>query len=104
MDEDEIDDQCTALRKKLELEQTSKKEKITGKGLKSYQVHDLARAKIEEDERFRKALGIPETYEEGDHWNKQKERLKQSQDEKAKDEQKGDAEGSLRKSRGYDYD
>jgi hypothetical protein len=79
VDEDDIDDQCDALRKKLE------KEREEGKGdgpdarkLKSHQVHDLAKAKIEESERLRKALGISADYKEGSHWRKQEERLRDS--------------------------
>ncbi|KAK4550605.1 RNA-splicing factor [Oleoguttula mirabilis] len=75
VDEDETDDQCNALRKKLEAEQA----RTNGGGpnarnLKSHQVHELARAKIEESEKLRKALGISKDYEEGSHWKKQEER------------------------------
>jgi hypothetical protein len=38
----------------------------------------LAKAKIEESERLRKALGISVDYEEGSHWRKQEERLRNS--------------------------
>ncbi|KAH7125551.1 cwf21 domain-containing protein [Dendryphion nanum] len=79
VDEDDIDDQCAALRKKLEDER--KAGKGTGsnaRNLKSHQVHDLAKAKIEESERLRKALGISADYEEGSHWRKQEERLRES--------------------------
>jgi hypothetical protein len=48
----------------------------TGRGLKPHQVHELAAAKIEESEKLRRALGIREDYEEGDHWKKQEERLR----------------------------
>lgn len=80
VDEDEIDDRCDGLRKKLE------EERKAGKGgsgpdarnLKAHQVHDLAQAKIEESERLRKALGISADYEEGSHWRKQEERLRES--------------------------
>ncbi|CAI6333656.1 unnamed protein product [Periconia digitata] len=80
VDEDEIDDRCDALRKKLD------DERKAGKGgggpdarnLKVHQVHDLAQAKIEESERLRKALGISADYEEGSHWRKQEERLRDS--------------------------
>jgi hypothetical protein len=46
------------------------------KVLKSHQVHELAKAKIEESERLRKALGIRKDYEEGGHWKRQDERAK----------------------------
>lgn len=79
MDEDEIEDQCTALRKRLEDERKAGKSAgPNARNLKSHQVHDLAKAKIEESERLRKALGISKDYEEGSHWRKQEERLRES--------------------------
>ena len=39
-------------------------------------MHELAEAKIEESEKLRKALGIREDYEEGSHWKKQEERMR----------------------------
>lgn len=33
---------------------------------------------MEESERLRKALGISEDYEEGSHWRKQEERMRES--------------------------
>ena len=74
LDEDEIDDRCAALRKKLEAEQARNGGGAKTKGLKSHQVHELAQAKIEETEKLRKALGIHQDYEEGSHWRKQDER------------------------------
>ena len=47
------------------------------KGLKMHQVHELAEAKIKQDDRFRSALGIKHNYEEGSHWKKQEERIKE---------------------------
>ncbi|KAL5121428.1 RNA-splicing factor [Pleosporales sp. CAS-2024a] len=79
VDEDDMDDQCEALRRKLD------QERQEGNGLcpnakrfKSHQVHDLAKAKMEESERLRKALGISADYEEGSHWRKQEERMRDS--------------------------
>jgi hypothetical protein len=87
VDEDEIEDQCAALRKKLEAErQRGKNASPNARGLKSHQVHELAKAKIEESEKLRKALGIREDYEEGSHWRKQEERLRESMLEKGKEE------------------
>ncbi|KAK3709604.1 RNA-splicing factor [Vermiconidia calcicola] len=75
VNEDEIDDQCDALRKKLEAEQArTKGGGPNARGLKSHQVHELAKAKIEESEKLRKALGISQDYEEGSHWKRQEER------------------------------
>lgn len=77
VDEDEIDDQCEALRRKLDQERKDGKELgPNAKRLKAYQVHDLAKAKLEESERLRKALGISADYEEGSHWRKQEERMR----------------------------
>ena len=79
VDEDEMDDQCEALRRKLEQERQDGKDLgPNAKRLKSHQVHDLAKAKIEESERLRKALGISADYVEGSHWRKQEERMRES--------------------------
>lgn len=51
-----------------------------GKGrkqFKTHQVHEQAEAKIKEDERLRKALGIRSDYEEGSHWRRNEERLRE---------------------------
>ncbi|KAF1844742.1 cwf21-domain-containing protein [Cucurbitaria berberidis CBS 394.84] len=90
VDEDEIDDQCEALRRKLDQERKEGKEtNPNAKRLKSHQVHDLAKAKIEESERLRKALGISADYEEGSHWRKQEERMRESLAKReAEDEEK----------------
>ena len=90
MDEDEIEDRVDALRKKLEAEDDKSKNKETdARGLKPHQLHDLAKAKIEETEKLRKALGISADYEEGSHWKKQEERLRDTLEKKegAKDEE-----------------
>ncbi|KAK6425562.1 RNA-splicing factor [Oleoguttula sp. CCFEE 5521] len=71
--EGDIDDQCDALRKKLTAEQAKNGSGNSGRGLKSHQVHELAKAKIEESEKLRKALGIRKDYEEGSHWKRQEE-------------------------------
>ncbi|OCL07197.1 cwf21-domain-containing protein [Glonium stellatum] len=87
VDEDEIEDQCTALRIKLEAKrQKGMNVGPNARGLKSHQVHELAKAKIEESEKLRKALGIREDYEEGSHWKKQEERLRGAIPEKEKAE------------------
>lgn len=81
VDEDDIEDQCTALRKKLEAQQSSSSGP-NAKGLKTHQVHELAEAKIRESERFRSALGISKNYEEGSHWKRQEEKMKAGSGEK----------------------
>ena len=88
VDEDEVDDQCDALRKKLEVEQARSGGGMKAKGLKSHQVHELAKAKIEESEKLRKALGISKDYEEGSHWKKQEERKLEAERERAKGDEK----------------
>lgn len=45
---------------------------------KQHQVHEMADAKIKESERLRKALKISNNYEEGSHWRRQEERLRES--------------------------
>ena len=93
MDEDDIEDQVNALRKKLEAEDEKSKNKETdARGLKPHQVHDLAKAKIEETEKLRKALGISADYEEGSHWKKQEERLRDALEKKGKEEAKDEGE------------
>jgi hypothetical protein len=91
VDEEEIEAQTEALRRKLLKE--SEKGAGPRKGLKMHQVHELAEAKIKQDDRFRSALGISKNYEEGSHWKKQEERLraaaeKSEREEKVKDEEK----------------
>lgn len=78
VDDDDIEDQCTALRKKLEREQSTTKS-TDARGLKTHQVHELAQAKIEESEKLRRALGISKDYEEGSHWRRQEDRVKENQ-------------------------
>lgn len=77
--EEEIEEQTNALRQKLlkEMERGNGKGG-NGRGLKMHQVHELAEAKIKQDDRFRSALGISKNYEEGGHWKRQEERLKNS--------------------------
>lgn len=92
VDEDEIEAQCQALRKKLLAGQGQQERRGGGgrrddggassssqppkKGLKMHQVHELADAKIKESERLRRALKISKDYEEGGHWRRQEERQK----------------------------
>lgn len=77
-DEDDIDAECDALRKKLLSEGQGKDLKVDARRLKGHQVHEQAQAKIEESAKLRKAFGIREDYEEGSHWKKQEERLRDS--------------------------
>ncbi|OMP84725.1 Pre-mRNA-splicing factor CWC21 [Diplodia seriata] len=90
VDEDEIDDQCDALRKKLQKEAESSGERLDkakARNLKQHQVHELAAAKIEESEKLRKALGISKDYEEGSHWRRQEERLRENMKKEADDDE-----------------
>ncbi|CAI7564277.1 unnamed protein product [Penicillium viridicatum] len=85
LSEEEIDEKCDILRQRLlaELEEDSKRGEsgfkkpfpasASGAGagrdrrnLKSYQVHELAEAKIEETERLRRAFGLREDRETGE--------------------------------------
>jgi len=93
VDEDDIDVQTEALRKKLmermEAPPTGPRrgpgngEDGGGEGRdrqrdvpKRHQVHELAEMKIKESEKLRRALGIREGYEEGSHWREKDERDK----------------------------
>ncbi|KAA8563628.1 hypothetical protein EYC84_011651 [Monilinia fructicola] len=75
VDEEEIAIQEDALRKKL-LKEMERGNGPNKKGLKMHQVHELAEAKIKQDDKFRSALGISKDYKEGGHWQKQEERQK----------------------------
>ncbi|KAF7597299.1 RNA-splicing factor [Aspergillus hancockii] len=84
LSEEEIEERCEAFRERLVKEsEVEEKKKDAEEGrprdpggralpprerrqLKSYQVHELAEAKIEESERLRKALGIKEDRETGE--------------------------------------
>lgn len=79
LSEEEIDERCEALRSRLLKELEEDGGSASGRGrmgppppvkdrrqLKSYQVHELAEAKIEESERLRRALGIREDRETGE--------------------------------------
>ena len=87
--EDEIDEKCDVLREELERQEAKGKGGVSvGAGgekrqLKSWQTHELAEAKGVEDERMRRALGIRKDYEEGGHWKRQEERLRQGVPERA---------------------
>ncbi|KAA8620201.1 pre-mRNA-splicing factor CWC21 [Pyrenophora tritici-repentis] len=61
------DIEVKGLRRKLDQERKDGKDLgPNAKRLKSHQVHDLAKAKLEESERLRKALGIRADYEEAE--------------------------------------
>ena len=66
------------MRKKLQAESSGKNTATNARGLKSHQVHELAKAKIEESEKLRRAFGISKDYEEGSHWKKQEEKARQA--------------------------
>lgn len=85
IDEDEIELQTSALRQKLTSSPPTDSKSDRKGQFKPHQVHELAQAKIEESEKLRKALGISATYEEGSHWKKQEERLRDGLGEKERD-------------------
>ncbi|KAK0710988.1 cwf21 domain-containing protein [Lasiosphaeris hirsuta] len=78
VDEDEIEDQCSALRTKLLAEMNKRGGAGPQRNLKMHQVHELADAKIKESERLRQALKISKDYQEGSHWRRQEERVKKA--------------------------
>lgn len=84
VDEEEIEIQEDALRKKL-LKEMGRGNGPSGKGLKMHQVHELAEAKIKQDNKFRSALGISKEYKEGDHWQKQDERQRATMEKNGED-------------------
>jgi hypothetical protein len=84
VDEDEIDDRCDELRKKLQAER--KRGGATKKDFKGHEVHSMADAKKRESERLRNALKIGKDYQEGDHWKRQDGRQRAVVDRDAKAE------------------
>lgn len=88
IDEDEIDERCDRLRKELEEKQAKYGGGPNTKNLKTHQVHELAKAKIEESERLRKALGISKDYEEGSHWKIQEDKKLERERELARGDEK----------------
>ncbi|KAI9673096.1 MAG: RNA-splicing factor [Trizodia sp. TS-e1964] len=82
IDEEEIETQTSALRKKLlAIRENGGDRGSKGRPLKMHQVHEMAKAKIEESERLRKALGISTDYEEGSHWKRQEEKMRNTSPE-----------------------
>lgn len=80
--DEEIEERVGELREKLMASQGKKGGGGEGGGkgkkqFKTHQVHEQAEAKIKEDERLRKALGIRSDYEEGGHWRRNEERLRE---------------------------
>ena len=80
VDEEEVELQTQALRKKLTTGGTEVSKNAGKSQLKPHQVHEMAAAKIQESEKLRKALGIREDYEEGSHWKRQEERMREGVD------------------------
>ncbi|CAG7940295.1 unnamed protein product [Penicillium salamii] len=70
LEDEEIDERCEVLRQRLlselEVEMERGERKIDRRNLKSYRVHELAEAKIEETERLRRAFGLKEDRETGE--------------------------------------
>ncbi|CAG7967595.1 unnamed protein product [Penicillium salamii] len=68
--DEDIDERCEVLRQRLlselEVEMERGERKIDRRNLKSYRVHELAEAKIEETERLRRAFGLKEDRETGE--------------------------------------
>ena len=69
MDEEEVDEKCESMRKKLIEEDARRGSSGVGRGkIKGFQVHELAEAKERESERLRRALGLKKGEgEEGEH-------------------------------------
>ena len=89
IDDEKIDEECDALREKLAKEMEKERQRpsggprrVDGKGLKSYQVHELAEAKARESERLRRALGLKsgEIPEDGEHPMARQEKRRRERD------------------------
>ncbi|RKL23531.1 hypothetical protein BFJ72_g14482 [Fusarium proliferatum] len=98
VDEDEIDRRCDELRQKLLTEMNSGRRGGQRKTFKQHQVHEMADAKIKESERLRKALKISADYEEGGHWKRQEERLRNALEKEEEKDEDSDRERRLRSS------
>ncbi|EXJ79783.1 hypothetical protein A1O3_08067 [Capronia epimyces CBS 606.96] len=87
VDEDKIEDECDKLREDLTSEMARKRDqgrnRTGGKGLKSYQVHELAEAKERESDRLRRALGLKpdEISEDGEHPMARQEKRRREREE-----------------------
>ena len=100
VDDEEVESRTEALRRKLTKASEGKisdhgDDMRAARGLKKHQVHELAAAKLKESERLRQALGISKDYEEGSHWKRQEDRLRDTlktdeQPEKRRDEELDD--------------
>lgn len=95
VDEEEIEAQTDALRKKL-LKESERGGGPNKKGLKMHQVHELAEAKIKQDDRFRSALGISKNYVEGDHWRKNEEKMKAAAEKEKEKEMEKEAKEAVK--------
>ncbi|KAH7326414.1 cwf21 domain-containing protein [Stachybotrys elegans] len=83
VDEDEIEERCNKLREKLTAEMNSSRNSSgPRRNFKEHQVHEMADAKIKESERLRRALKIRSDYEEGSHWKRSEEKLRNALDDK----------------------
>jgi hypothetical protein len=103
VDEDDIDDQVAEYRKKLEAEEGKNQGRGTdARGLKGYQVHDLAKAKMEETEKMRRAFKISDNYEEGSHWKRDEKKRLDAGFEKEKAERKDREDEELARRRRQD--
>jgi hypothetical protein len=89
-DEDEIEEACDKLREQLIVDMQRGKardktpggKRVDGKGLKRYQVHEMAEAKERESERLRRALGLKsgDIPDDGEHPMARQERKKRGRD------------------------
>ncbi|KAG5982727.1 RNA-splicing factor [Claviceps digitariae] len=88
IDDDEIDKRCDDLREKLTAQaESGKKGSGPRRTFKEHQVHEMADAKIKESERLRRALKISSDYEEGSHWRRQEERLRNGLEKETEDKE-----------------
>ncbi|KAJ9612342.1 hypothetical protein H2200_003939 [Cladophialophora chaetospira] len=101
VDDETIDEQCDQLRGKLTKDMERERQRpsggprrVDGKGLKSYQVHELAEAKERESDRLRRALGLKQSEipEDGEHPMARQE--KRRREREIVQEKDGAAEGA----------
>ncbi|KAG5925319.1 RNA-splicing factor [Claviceps africana] len=88
IDDDEIDKRCDDLREKLMAQaESGKRGSGPRRNFKAHEVHEMADAKIKESERLRRALKISSDYEEGGHWRRQEERLRNGLEKETEDKE-----------------
>lgn len=77
----EVEEKCAKFREDLLAKESGGRRKDGPREqFKGHQVHEMADAKLKEMDKWGRALKIPSNYEEGSHWKRQEERMKNALD------------------------